>query len=372
MRIAILTSGRFHVCDLARELDQLGHEVAFYTLTPPWRTRSFGLPDRCHRWVLPLVAAPFALARARPRSALAAHAAVVALDHAVASVLKPCDVLIHISGLGLHTMELARRRYGAKLVVERGSRHILSQREILEGLALPGAPRPVPDWAVHRELAEYQLADLVTVPSRHVVESFLERGFSEQKLFRNRYGVSLAQFPPTPPPPPGTRRILMTGAWSRRKGCDLLAEAWRGLDAELVHVGPVTDAALPREPGFTHLDAVDQRELSSHYAHATVFSLASHEEGLALVTVQALASGLRLVCSDRTGAADLAEVLDPPYRDLLDIVPAGDVPALRAALQRALDAPPLSGPLRDPFGGHREELSWSHYGRRYDARLRSL
>jgi hypothetical protein len=54
MRIAVLTFGRFWVCDLARELDSLGHDVAFYSLVPSWRTRKFGLPNRCNRWLAPL------------------------------------------------------------------------------------------------------------------------------------------------------------------------------------------------------------------------------------------------------------------------------------------------------------------------------
>ena len=74
MQVAILTSGRFHVCDLARELDALGHEVAFYSLVPPSRTRRFGLPSRCNRWLGPYVAPFYALARATRGTALESQA----------------------------------------------------------------------------------------------------------------------------------------------------------------------------------------------------------------------------------------------------------------------------------------------------------
>ena len=63
MRIAILSSGRFHVNDLARELDALGHEVAFYSLVPTWRLKRFGLPARCARWLAPPLAPLVAAAR---------------------------------------------------------------------------------------------------------------------------------------------------------------------------------------------------------------------------------------------------------------------------------------------------------------------
>ena len=57
LRIAIATNGRFHVLDLARELDRLGHHVTFYSLLPKWRSRQFGLSaDRCVSlfWVMPV------------------------------------------------------------------------------------------------------------------------------------------------------------------------------------------------------------------------------------------------------------------------------------------------------------------------------
>ena len=60
MRVAILTSGRFHVCDLARELAAHGHDVAYWSLTSPWRTARFGLPTRCNRWLMPLLAPVYA------------------------------------------------------------------------------------------------------------------------------------------------------------------------------------------------------------------------------------------------------------------------------------------------------------------------
>lgn len=44
MKINILSSGRFHVCDLARELARNGHDVKFYSFVPTKRAMKFGLP----------------------------------------------------------------------------------------------------------------------------------------------------------------------------------------------------------------------------------------------------------------------------------------------------------------------------------------
>ena len=270
-------------------------------------------------------------------------------------------------------MRSAHRRFGARAVLERGSRHIASQREILEGIAgaIPGA-RPVPDWAVRRELAEYEIADVITVPSRHVERSFVERGVAQRKLFHNPYGVDLDMFPATAAPPsdaPPT--IIMVGEWSMRKGCDVLADAWRGLAADgvrLIHVGQLGDAPVPREPGFDHRGTVDQCALTGCYADAHVFALASREEGLALVQVQALASGLPVVATDYTGAEDLREYLDDSCN--IAIVPANDVDALARGLEAQLAYARAMHGVRDLLRSARDRLSWRQYGMRYDAMLR--
>jgi starch synthase len=373
MRIAILTSGRFHVCDLARELDALGHEVAFYSLVPPWRTRRFGLPARCNRWLMPYVAPFFAAARASRGTRLESRSdqlLAIGLDRVASMVINRCDVFIGMSGMCLHTIEAMRSKYRAKVFVERGSRHILSQREILESLPrTPGSQPPVPDWSVQRELAEYDLADSIVVPSMHVVQSFIERGIKESRIFRNPYGVNLDMFPATESPTPESpSQIVMTGAWSLRKGCDILVDAWRRINgARLLHVGSVEDAPLPSEHGFEHHAPVDQNQLSRFYARGHVFALASREDGLALVQAQALASGLRLVCTDRTGGEDLRYFLDDP--DLISIVPSSDATALSSALARALESARLVRGLRDLLGRARDKLSWHAYGERYNQAL---
>ena len=118
MRIAIVTSGRFHVCDLARELASLGHEVKFYSLVPPWRTRQFGLPSECNRWVLPRMpfrAAMMKLARSERSKECELKKFTETLDNSFANCLEPCDVLIGMSGM---CSKVARVR---KLTSERSS-----------------------------------------------------------------------------------------------------------------------------------------------------------------------------------------------------------------------------------------------------------
>lgn len=375
MKIALVTTGRFWLCDLARELDARGHDVALYSLVPPWRTRRFGLPERCNRWLLPWVAPLFAAQRALGQGRAGRwlnDRCNDALDRVAAVALQRCDLLIAISGMFPRTRLAARRRFGAKVFIERGSRHILSQREILERLPRkPGAPPPVSDWAVEHELADYADADTIVVPARHVVQSFTERGVPGEKLFRNPYGVSLEMFPPTPAPSDRPPTVIMVGHWSYRKGADVLVEAWRRLPGvRLVHVGAITDAPLPGDPGFTHQDPVDQAALRAFYAQSHVMALASREEGLALVQPQALACGLDLVCSDRTGGEDLRAALRAG-EEAIEVVPPDDARALAGALSAALARAVARSGTRRLIDDHAAtSLSWSAYGERYQQMIR--
>lgn len=375
MRVAILTTGRFHVCDLARELHALGNEVAFYSMVPPARTAEFGLPYECNRFLLPW-AAPLlsAIRAARGRMIDAAHDAATSpwvlavLDRIAASALQPCDVLIMMSGMFPITRERARRKYGARIFVERGSRHILSQREILGSIPQRMAARPpISERTVRRELEDYREADVIVVPSKHAARSFEERGVPSGKLFCNPYGVNLDMFAPTRAPESGPPTIITVGHWSLRKGCDVLTEAWQRLEGvRLLHVGRVLDAPVPLTPGFEHHDPVEQRLLREYYAQAHVFALASREEGLAVVQAQALSCGLELVCTDRTGGEDLAELLGIGDENV-SVVPAADPGAFAGALQRSLARSTRQRGLRRH--GNPEALSWRAYGERYQRAL---
>ena len=70
MKIAVVTTGRFHVLDLARELAALGHELQFFSCVPRKRAAKFGLPAGAHRRGL-LAIAPLLLAEVLVDGALA-------------------------------------------------------------------------------------------------------------------------------------------------------------------------------------------------------------------------------------------------------------------------------------------------------------
>ncbi|MGY6214044.1 glycosyltransferase family 4 protein [Methylolobus aquaticus] len=377
MKVCIATTGRFHVLDLARELDRLGYEVSFWSIVPRRRAERFGLPRGCHRGLLwrfwPLVLAQRFGTQALRRAA--GDRLMQSVDRQIASRLERCDVFIGMSGIAIESARSARERYGATIFIERGSRHILSQKEILDGIAkvFPQA-ETVSEHAVRIHMASCEIADFHVVPARHCEKSFLELGYKPEQLFLNPYGVDLTMFRPTVVPRAEPPVLVFAGTWCYRKGAEILARAVGEINAgrvRLIHVGPLGDAPLPAGDWFEHHDAVPQWKLPEFYAKAHAFVLASREEGLALVQVQALACGLPVVCTDRTGGEDLAEVTD--LQDGIFVVPHGDVEALAEGIERCLEwaqahFPP--GTLRDLLGEKRKELSWQAYGERYAEKIR--
>ena len=376
MRIAIVSCGRSWLCDLARELDRRGHEVAFYSLVPPSRTRRFGLPAHCNRWLGPSLLPFHALRRSLDATRFASASArlvTLLLDAVAARKVDRCDLFIGMSKWSLASIRSVQRRFGAKAILERGSRHIVSQRAILDSIPVARAAR-VPEWAVQRELQEYVIADRIVVPSLHAARSFLDHGIPAGKVFRNPYGVDLQMFPATPAPAPDVPpTIIMVGTWMLRKGCDVLTQAWRRLSTpgtRLLHVGHLHDAAVPTDARFSHQPLVEQHTLTHWYARAHVLALPSREEGLALVQAQALASGLHVVASEYTGAADLREYLPDPAA--VRVTPANDSDALAAALDDQLGRSRRLVGVRDLLGSGRQHLTWEAYGKRYDAMLNDL
>lgn len=368
-RIALATAGRFHVLDLARELCALGESVRFYSYVPKARALRYGLPAAAHVGLLASVWPWFGLQRLLPK--FAPHrvdAAIWAgLNRAVIRKLEACEVFVCMSGIYLEAAAEARRRYGAKIVLIRGSKHILAQDEILA--RTPGAERPSA-LAIERELAGYQLADRIAVPSRHVARSFERDPAIAAKLMVNPYGVDLALFPQLPPRPRTARPTLaFAGIWCLRKGCDLLEAAIRADERlQLLHVGTIGDYPFPDHPRFRHVPKVDQRELTRIYAQADAFVQPSREEGLSNVITQAVASGLPVLCTDATGGEDLRHT--PTLHERILVIPAENGAALAAGLARLAERLAAGPDFPALTEADRQALTWSAFARRYAANLK--
>lgn len=368
LRIAIATAGRFHLLDVARELHCRGHHVRFYSYVPKRRAARFGLPLECHVSLLPFVFPFVVWERYAPRLApsIRERLMYIAINAALILKLERCDIFHAMSGIFLEAAAFAKRKYGARVWLVRASRHIADQDQILAGI--PGAVRPTAH-TVQRETAGYVIADRIAVPSKHAGESFARDPAAHMKVVVTPFGVDLGMFPQR-----SARKIsepfvlLNVGLWSLQKGCDILAKAIGEVPgACLRHIGTIVDLPFPKGERFEHHQHVAQWDLAEFYASADVFVLASHQEGLAIVLCQALASGLPVICTDRTGGADLAHT--PALKARITIVPHGDYRALTAAIESVrahlLSEGPLA-PLSDP---DRATLSWRAFAEKYEQQM---
>lgn len=313
MIINVSSAGRFHVFDLARQMERLRHLGQLYTAYPKSRVENLP-PEKISSfpWLLVPAHAFGRLGWSGLQNALD-WVVIETFDRWVASKVAPCDVFHALSRFGLRAHRAARARYGALTVCDRGSSHIVHQDEILaEEYARQGLHyRPIDRRVIEKELQEYAECDLITVPSTSVFHSFVAKGVPEHKLAKVSYGVDLRLFWPVPKEDK-VFRVMYAGGMTVRKGIPDLLEALAGLhlpDFELLLVGSMHDEMKPflaRYPGgFRYAGLIHRAQLYRYYSQASVFVMASVEEGLALVLAQAMACGLPVIATINTGAEDL-------------------------------------------------------------------
>lgn len=366
MKINILSPGRFHVCDLARELARNGHDVKFYSFVPTKRAMKFGLPKECSASLFWPMSPFLALSKKIfPRSQWAAKFTILFQDWLTSVVMRKCDVCIAMSGSFVAAPRKAKKQ-GAIVIIERGSKHIMEQKRILDSIPSNKGKVTVPYWHIPREIEDYDMADYVAVASQHVVRSMLKFGYPKEKLFVNPYGVDLSMFHPAD----NTAKeydVIMVGNWGYQKGCDLIVDAIKLSNYKFLHVGPVSDMPFPKnDTRFTHVDAVDQAKLVDYYAKAKIFVFPSRQDGFGMVLSQAVACNLPIVGSKDCGAPDLKEMVElPEYIKLIDEY---SPQAIKKAIDEALVTyETLKGKVY--AGDAISQLTWRAYGDRYSAFL---
>lgn len=344
MRIAVSVHGRFHAFELALGLHRRGLLECLQTTYPTYVTKRIMGPD------VPLHTAPWleAWRRLYPKLKVGPQpdfAIAKAFGSFAARSLRGsrADLVVGWSSATLELIVPAQDA-GMKVIVERGSSHIIHQTEILRNEYIHrGKDFTVTDpRIIVRELREYELADAIAVPSRFAARTFTERGIPEEKMIVTPLGVDVTRFKPA-----GLKveneipRILFVGSLGLRKGTPLLLRAFARLKekAELHLVGPL-EADFALDLAKLPLDnvviggAVSGDVLMNTYANADVFCLPSLEEGFGMVALEAMASELPVVISDAAGAADVVT----PGNDGL-IFASGDESALAAALDALVGDP---------------------------------
>ena len=176
--------------------------------------------------------------------------------------------------------------------------------------------------------AEIALADHVLTVSELARQTYLEAGVPAEKVHAVPLGADLELFSPDGAEKSGPLTFLFAGATIRRKGFDLLVEAFERVRSEtpgvrLRTVGSRGELGHLLNPDIEYLGPRTQPEVAMELRRADVLVLPSRNDSYAMVVAEALASGTPVIVSEMVGAKDLVTERKTGW-----IVPVEDAAAL--------------------------------------------
>jgi starch synthase len=283
-------------------------------------------------------------------------------------------VLHAVSGIALHSARAAKAR-GAYIVIDvRAAYPRARAAAIGPALARHGIEYHMANEAnLDRLDAEYELADLIVCCSELARDSFLEAGFAADRVAAIDLGCDTDRFVPALAPPEAFT-ALFVGRERREKGFVDVAAAARALapTSSLLVSGDRDDAAVGWLAGVRatveFLGMVPAARMPAVYQRGSVLVLPSLAEGFGMVVVEAMASGLPVIVSDKTGAVDAVTDGVNGF-----VIPAGDADALADRLRQLEADPALVASMGAASRERAPAYSWSAYGRHlvdlYDTRI---
>lgn len=225
----------------------------------------------------------------------------------------------------------------------------------------------VPAWVETHLDAECDLANRILVGSSFARDSFIGEGIPADKLTVVPYGVELSLFSPQSA---GIHagddfRVLFVGQIGQRKGISYLLKAYdrfRGNGTSLTLVGNFCGSEEPLmryRKIFQHIPNVPRARLADIYRRADVFVFPTLIEGLGLVVLEAMASGLPVIVTPN-GPGDIV-------RDGIDgfVIPIRDVDAIVDRLEYLRANPQV----RNEMGRNARERALTFTWDAYQARV---
>lgn len=270
----------------------------------------------------------------------------VEFDAYAARVLPSGDHFVAFNSTSLAQLRAARRMNFESVALVAANSHF---RRVTRQHARAHRQYPLEgSWSsrlLRRNLLEYKEADRIYVASRYVWESFVEEGFSEDRL---------SLFPLTPDPryefdhsprASTTFDIVYVGSLSVAKGVPLLIDAFRRLahdDLRLTLVGGWGSRGMRRfvqqECARDSRIKVSPGDPLPHLRNARLCVHPTYEDGFAYAPAEALACGVPVIVSEDTGMKDLIDSGDTGL-----VLPTGDRVALTQAIETAYRGEILRG-----------------------------
>jgi len=183
-----------------------------------------------------------------------------------------------------------------------------------------------------RESAVWRNVTMFTPWSEWAADALRRRGVEESRIHVLPPGVDVEYWKPEAErnaldeaSPDRPLRLLFVGGDFRRKGGELLLEVMRSPLGERLQLDIVTREEVPSTPNVTvHRLNPNTPELRALYQRADLFILPSLAECFGIATIEAMATGLPVVVSDRGASREIVEhgrsgwLIEPTAQDLAD------------------------------------------------------
>jgi glycosyltransferase involved in cell wall biosynthesis len=218
----------------------------------------------------------------------------------------------------------------------------------------------------------YEQMDLVFVPSRVYRQQLIERGFDPTKLRHFPHGTDIDAFHPRHRQPDfwekygrnGGPKVIYVGRVAKEKDLDILIDVYGQLaqrrpDCTLAVIGdgpflPLMKERLPY-PNIVFTGFLLGQELSQAYASSDVFAFPSTTDTFGNVVLEAMASGLPVVVSDKGGPKEIVQ------NGRTGLVAKGrDAPDLLRGIEMLIDDQELRSRMAKNCRSYAEKHSWEN------------
>ncbi|WLH28596.1 glycosyltransferase family 4 protein [Pseudomonas canadensis] len=216
------------------------------------------------------------------------------------------------------------------------------------------------------EVVRRELISQFNIPSARVRaiylgadERFMPRSAQQSEAVLAKYGLVHGAY------------LAYVGTIEPRKGLSILLDAWQRLSADVRRAWPLVIAGAPgwlnadlmariqvlRAKGeVKFLQFVSAQDLPFIYAGAKTFVFPSLYEGFGLPVLEAMASGVPVICAGGTSMAEFAE-------DACTLFEAGDAEALTTAISRLLEDSGLHERMVQVGQARASQFSWARCAR---------
>jgi len=371
-RINIVVGGTFHFPMMLNNLLELGYDVHVYTSTPKFKFKTTF--DLCQ---ITTVLKPFQLFQKITNIRVPRWADAIDeffFDYLVSRVMRRCDILIAFQNAAIYTSQKAKAQ-GSIVLLDRACPHAIevSKRLYKEAKKINVHFEMPKNRQLTRYAKEYEVADLILVPSDYSLNSFIRMGVSKEKLVKVPLSAKI-DVPKGLPDHPKKLVFGMIGSDFLRKGVYYLIKAF--------DIADVGDAKLilniPKKSVLAHHELkkiVDGNQniefcgyledVNDFYKMCSVFCLPSIDDGFGMVVCEAMANGLPVITTDCVGASEFIQNSRNGF-----VVKAGDTEALARSLTHFYEEPESKTIMGK--NGREIYLAYDQSGYSYKSQLRCL